>query len=300
MCILSAGPSCEIVVIGIQGLRFAYGRHELYQQFDLQVDAPGVYGVFGRNGSGKSTLLKMIAGLLFRKGGDIGVAGFDPGRRHPDFLSSVYIVPEEFHLPNLSCDRLARLQAGFYPRFSRAVLDEALSVFGLNADTGFDSMSLGEKKKAVLAFALATRTPVLLLDEPTNGLDIVGRDQFKALVQAPEQRERAILISTHQAHDLERVMQHMVFIDQGRLALSAPMEVLSRTLKVGMAADATAAASIPDLIYSEPVGEQVAYVAARGPGEPPAPIHIELLYKALCKDKQRVLDAIRQPGGGHV
>lgn len=272
----------------------------LYEHFDLQIDAPGVYGIFGRNGSGKSTLLKLISGLLFRKGGDIRVAGFDPGLRHPDFLSGIYIVPEEFHLPNLSCARLAELQAGFYPRFSRAVLDEALSVFGLDAQASFNAMSLGEKKKAVLAFALATRTPILLLDEPTNGLDIVGRDQFKALVQAPEQRDRVVLISTHQAHDLERVMQHMVFIDQGRLALSAPMEALSRTLRIGMAPDAQAAASIGNLIYSEPVGEQVAYIAARGPEERPTPIHIELLYKALCKDKDRVLDAIRQPGGDHV
>jgi ABC-2 type transport system ATP-binding protein len=245
-------------------------------------------------------LLKLVSGLLFRKGGELRVAGFDPGLRHPGFLSSVYIVPEEFHLPNLSCERLARLQAGFYPRFSKAVLDDALSVFGLDAGASFNAMSLGEKKKAVLAFALATRTPILLLDEPTNGLDIVGRDQFKALLQAPEQRDRAVLISTHQAHDLERVMQHMVFIDQGRLALSAPMETLSRTLKVGMAADAQAAASVNGLIYSEAVGEQVAYVAARGPEERPAPIHVELLYKALCKDKQRVLDAIARVGGGHV
>ncbi|MFT3897633.1 MAG: ABC transporter ATP-binding protein [Thermomonas sp.] len=281
-------------------MRFAYGRHVLYEHFDLQVETPGVYGIFGRNGSGKSTLLKLIAGLLFRKGGDLRVAGFDPGRRHPDFLAGMYIVPEEFHLPNLSCARLAELQAGFYPRFSRTVLDESLSVFGLDAHAGFNAMSLGEKKKAVLAFALATRTPVLLLDEPTNGLDIVGRDQFKALVQAPEQRDRVVLISTHQAHDLERVMQHMVFIDQGRLALSAPMDTLSRTLKVGMAPDAPATASIANLIYSEPVGEQVAYVAARDAGERPAPVHIELLYKALCKDKQRVLDAIERGGNAHV
>jgi ABC-2 type transport system ATP-binding protein len=287
-------------VIEIRGLRFAYGRHVLYEHFDLRIEAAGVYGVFGRNGSGKSTLLKLISGLLFRKDGDLRVAGFDPGRRHPGFLSSVYIVPEEFHLPNLSCARLAELQAGFYPRFSRAVLDQALSVFGLDARASFNTMSLGEKKKAVLAFALATRTPILLLDEPTNGLDIVGRDQFKALIQAPEQGDRVVLISTHQAHDLERVMQHMVFIDQGRLALSSPMQTLSRTLKVGMAPDARAAASVDGSIYSEPVGEQVAYVAARGPEERPAPIHIELLYKALCKDKERVLDAIRTSGGRHV
>lgn len=287
-------------MIQIDGLRFAYGKQVLYDQFDLRIETPGVYGVFGRNGSGKSTLLKLIAGLLFRQAGDLRVAGFDPRLRHPDFLASVHMVPEEFHLPSLSCERLARIQAGFYPRFSRPVLERALSTFGIGAGTPFDAMSLGEKKKAVMAFALATRTPILLLDEPTNGLDIVGRDQFKALMLEPEQRERVVLISTHQAHDLERIMGHMLFIDGGSLVLSAPMQALSESLRIGMVADADALAGIDGLIYHEAVGAQVAYVAARADAQGATPVHVELVYKALCRDRERVVAAIRPVGRDHV
>lgn len=278
-------------MIAIEGLKFGYRRHELYRQFDLQLAEPGLYGLFGRNGSGKSTLLKLIAGLLFPQGGQIKVQGRNPRQRHPDFLANIYLVPEEFHLPNLSSRKLARLQAGFYPNFSQAVFDEALQTFELDADAPFESMSLGGKKKAVIAFALATLTPVLLLDEPTNGLDIVARDQFRKLVQRPEQAGRVVLISTHQAHDLEQVIAKVLFIEDGRLALSAPMQVLAQRLRMGVA-DAATVAAMGDAIYHEEIGTQAAYIARRGPGEDAEPVQLELLYRALCRVPDRIMPAL--------
>ena len=202
-------------MIRIDDLNFGYRKTTLYDSFDLHIDRPGVYGLFGRNGSGKSTLLKLIAGLLFPRRGRIEVHGREPRRRHPDLLAGIYLVPEEFHLPDLSAVQLLRTHAGFYPRFSAEAFADYLGVFELPRDRPFAQMSLGEKKKAAMAFALATRTPVLLLDEPTNGLDILGRDQFKTIVARPEQRERIVVVSTHQAHDLESIMDHVLFVDRG-------------------------------------------------------------------------------------
>lgn len=278
-------------MIDIEGLRFGYRRQTLYQQFDLRLSEPGLYGLFGRNGSGKSTLLKLIAGLLFRQGGEIRVGGRDPQQRHPAFLSDIYLVPEEFHLPNLSCRRLARLQAGFYPVFSQEVFDEALATFELDADAPFERMSLGGKKKAVLAFALAVRTPVLLLDEPTNGLDIVARDQFRRLLCSPEQAGRIVLISTHQAHDLEQVIAQVLFIEDGRLALAAPMQSLARQLRMGVA-DAGEVAGMGDVVYRETIGTQCAYIVLRAIGDEPEPVQLELLYRALCRVPEQVLPAL--------
>jgi ABC-2 type transport system ATP-binding protein len=279
-------------VIDIQNLAFSYGRSALYEQFNLRIDHPGVYGMFGRNGSGKSTLLKLMAGLLFRKTGALKLLNFDPAKRHPDFLEQIYIVPEEFHLPNLSLDRLAQVHAPFYPKFNRNILDHAVKIFEIRADVNFEEMSLGQKKKAAMAFALATCTPILLLDEPTNGLDIVGRDQFKQLMLMPEQQQRITLISTHQAHDLERIMNHIIFIDQGRLALSAPMHELANRLRMGVAANQEALNEVQGLIYREAMGDQFAYVSARSPQQATTAVHMELLYKALCINKEQVLDAM--------
>lgn len=278
-------------VIDIEGLKFGYRRQALYRQFDLRLSEPGLYGLFGRNGSGKSTLLKLIAGLLFRQGGNLRVGGCDPQQRHPDFLAGIYLVPEEFHLPNLSCRRLAQLQAGFYPEFSQAVFDDALATFELDPDAPFEAMSLGGKKKAVIAFALAVRTPVLLLDEPTNGLDIVARDQFRRLLQAPAQAGRIVLISTHQAHDLEQVISQVLFIEDGRLALASPMQALARRLRMGVAEAATVA-GMDDVVYREAIGTQSAYIARRRAGDEEEPVQLELLYRALCRVPGQVLPAL--------
>lgn len=295
----SNGGTHGTLVIDIEGLKFGYRRQMLYQQFDLLLSEPGLYGLFGRNGSGKSTLLKLIAGLLFRQGGNLRVGGHDPQQRHPDFLAGIYLVPEEFHLPNLSCERLAGLQAGFYPNFSQALFDEALATFAIDPRAPFERMSLGGKKKAVIAFALAVRTPVLLLDEPTNGLDIVARDQFRRLLLAPEQAGRIVLISTHQAHDLEQVISRVLFIEDGRLALSASMERLAGSLRMGIA-EGDRAARMEGMVYQEAIGAQTAYIARRATSDPVEPVQLELLYRALCRAPDQVLPALADEEREHV
>ena len=278
-------------MIQLQGVSFGYRKHRLYEDFSLRLEAPGVYGVFGRNGSGKSTLLKLLAGLLFPCKGRIDVLGYSPARRDPAFLGDVYIVPEEFHLPDLSPEHLARTHAPFYPAFDREAFTEYLDTFEVPVRDAFEQMSLGQKKKAAIAFALASRTRVLLLDEPTNGLDILGRDQFKRLMARPEQQARITLISTHQAHDLERIMGHMVFIDSARLALSATVPQLARALCMGVV-DTGELSSVANVVYHEPFGEQLAYVAQRPPGAASTPVQLELLYKALSSNRPGVLDAL--------
>lgn len=286
-------------MIHIEGLSFGYRKARLYDRFDLHLDQPGVYGLFGRNGSGKSTLLKLLSGLLFPQAGRITVQGHEPRRRHPDFLARLMLVPEEFHLPDLSALTLQRTHGVFYPRFSPEAFGDYLDVFELESDRRFGEMSLGQKKKAVMAFALASFTPVLLLDEPTNGLDIVGRDQFRAIIARPEHRERLVIISTHQAHDLERILGHMLFVDAAALALSAAMPALARALTMGVADDEAALARIEGLIYHEALGTQRPYVA-RNPGDGPGSVHLELLYKALSRNKAGVVDAVRDAGVAHV
>ncbi len=284
-------------MIAIDDLHFGYGRNALYQGFCAQVRQPGIYGIFGRNGSGKSTLLKILCGLLKPWGGQVQVMGEVPRQRAANFLASVYIVPEEFHLPNLTTGQLADTQGVFYPRFSAALFGEYLAELEVPSASRFEAMSLGQKKKAAIAFALATGTPLLLMDEPTNGLDIVGRSQFRRLMQRPEHAERAVLISTHQAHDLESILSHIWFIDQGQLALSARMADLAGVLRTGVANDGPDLPRPQDLLYQERIGQQIAYVALRAPFGEQEPadsaVQLELLYKALSLNRDGMLAALQ-------
>lgn len=280
-------------MISVSDLHFSYGNKRIYEGFALSISKPGVYGFFGRNGSGKSTLLKMLSGLLFPHRGNLQVLGFTPSRRHPDFLEQVYLLPEEFHLPSISLSTLLRTHAPFYPRFSAAHFADYVQLFELPMTVDFGAMSLGQKKKAVLAFALATHTPVLFMDEPTNALDILGRSQFKDIMARPEHRQRTVIISTHQAHDLESLMQHALFMDEGRLELAADIQSLQSALRMGVV---DAADDLPrDCLYQEPIGQHWAYVV-RNREAIQTPVQLELLYKALSVNKRAVIDAVAHHG----
>lgn len=285
--------------INIQQLSFAYKQQAIYQSLDAQIGEAGIYGLFGRNGSGKSTLLKLMSGLLTPSSGSIDILGFTPRKRSPNFLQNIYILPEEFHLPDLSPTVLANTRHQFYPNFRRDLFDAYIARFEVPQDKKFSQMSLGQKKKSAIAFALATLTPVLLMDEPTNGLDIVSRETFKSLMMTEEQAQRMTLISTHQAHDLERIISHIWFIDDGKLMLSSPIKQLANTLRMGVS-DSN---EQPDnVIYQEPIGAHVAWVAEKtdSSSEHYSELNIEMLYKALSLNKNAVIEAVQNKESNHV
>ncbi len=290
-------PSMPLPETGIfvEHLDFGYAKAPLFRQFHAHLRRPGIYGLFGRNGSGKSTLLKLLAGLLTPHAGQVRVMGHVPRKRAAEFLGQIYILPEEFHLPNLTPATLCRTHAGFYPQFSTELFTTYMHELEVPADQGFGAMSLGQKKKAAIAFALATQTPVLLMDEPTNGLDIVSRGQFKKLMARPEQAGRMVLISTHQAHDLESILSHIWFIDHGQLVLSSPMQALAQWLHMGVANSQADLPAAHALLYQEPIGQQIAWVARRDGEQAHSPVQLELLYKALSLNKDAVLAALPRP-----
>ena len=275
-------------MIKVNHLQFNYGRSCVYDDFSLELTLPGIYGLFGRNGSGKSTLLKILSGLLFSRSGIVEVLGFRPSDRAPTFLEQVYFVPEEFHLPNITLEVLASIHSTFYPHFSNSDFQRYIQIFEIPQGKNFAAMSLGQKKKAVIAFALATHTPLLLMDEPTNGLDIVGRTQFKNILSGDEHKNRLVIISTHQAHDLESLMNHVLFFDEGKIALSASTSILQRALTLGVADNKD---TIKNSIYCEAIGDKWAYIAANT-HEATGSLNLELLYKALSMNKQGIINAV--------
>ncbi len=282
------------MTINITELNFSYNKGKqtpIYHNFQAEISQAGVYGLFGRNGSGKSTLLKLIAGLLTASSGNIDVLGYNPRQRLPDFLSQVYILPEEFHLPDLTPTELGNSHHHFYPNFSMELFADYLQKLDVLSEQRFSQMSLGQKKKSTIAFALATCTPILLMDEPTNGLDIVSREQFKALMATPEQAERIVLISTHQAHDLERIISHLWFIDEGQLLLSATVDKINQKLTMGVAQNPQ---EVPNtVLYQESIGEQIAWIAqANSEQNSTSKLNIEMLYKALNMNKIAIVNAI--------
>ena len=171
-------------MIEVKNISFKYaGQKDLvFDDFSLELRQDNIYGLLGKNGTGKSTLLYLISGLLRAKKGSVCFDGIETYKRLPETLSEIFIVPEEFDLPAMSLDEYVKINRLFYPLFSTQVLEACLKDFELTSDVKLNALSMGQKKKVFMAFALATNTKVLLMDEPTNGLDIPSKSQFRDTV----------------------------------------------------------------------------------------------------------------------
>jgi len=145
-------------MVSIHDLHFSYKRKKVFSGLSLELSPGYIYGLLGKNGTGKSTLLRGIAGLLFPDKGMIKVSGYTPGKRQPVFLEDVFMVPEEFHLPNMPLDYLLKHHAPFYPKFNKEQFNKYVQEFEIPTDNTLQNMSYGQKKKVLISFGLAANT----------------------------------------------------------------------------------------------------------------------------------------------
>lgn len=238
-------------MIEISNLKYRYAgaKQYVFNNFSLSLSENNIYGLLGKNGMGKSTLLYLISGLLRKEQGTITIDGIETDRHDPAVLSEIFLVPEEFELMPMSLDAYVKMNEPFYPRFSREVLNSCLSDFELTPDINLKELSMGQKKKVYMSFALAANTKLLLMDEPTNGLDIPSKSQFRKVVANNMSDDRTMIISTHQVHDVESLLDHIMILDHSELLLNESVaDICSKYSfefrSMGEPAD--------DVIYAEP------------------------------------------------
>ena len=209
-------------MIDVAGLSFSYGskKSKVLDNFSMSLEKGSVYGLLGKNGTGKSTLLYLMAGLLRPQAGRVLYKGADVTKRYPTTLQDMFLVPEEFALPNVSLKQYVKLNAPFYPHFSDELLNACLRDFDMNEDIHLGELSMGQKKKAFMCFALATNTSLLMMDEPSNGLDIPSKSQFRKVIASGMTDEKSVIISTHQVRDIDSLLDHVLIMDGTQLLLN--------------------------------------------------------------------------------
>ena len=209
-------------MMNVNQVSFGYGRKKakVLDGFSMNLEKGSVYGLLGKNGTGKSTLLYLMAGLLRPQSGQILYKGVEVTKRYPETLQDMFLVPEEFALPNVSLKQYVKLNAPFYPHFSDELLKACLRDFDMNEDIHLGELSMGQKKKAFMCFALATNTSLLLMDEPSNGLDIPSKSQFRKVIASGMTDDKAVVISTHQVRDIDSLLDHVLIMDGSRLLLN--------------------------------------------------------------------------------
>ena len=273
-------------MVTIQNLSFSYKKKPLFDHLSLRFKAGHIYGLLGKNGTGKSTLLRNIAGLLDPKKGSITVNGYTPFERLPAFLEDVFLVAEEFYLPDISISGFIRYYSPFYPRFNKTKLDRYLSAFEIPADSMLQNMSYGQKKKVLISFALATDVKLLLMDEPTNGLDIMSKSQFRKILAEALDEERCMIISTHQVKDLENLIDRVTVIDEGKILFDENIEDVTKKLSFRFAYDAT---DLAGALYTEASLAGNVMVTPNMEGAE-SRLDLELLYKAIVTNRDKIAE----------
>jgi ABC-2 type transport system ATP-binding protein len=266
-------------------LRFGYSsRRFLFDSLSLRIETGAIYGLLGKNGAGKTSLLKLLAGLRFPARGECRVFGRPAKSRSPAIYRDLSIVPEDFIVPDMTARAYGRRYGALYPRFDRSRYTGLLRNFELPPDSRLCALSHGQRKKAILAFALAANTRILLLDEPTNGLDIPSKGQFRRALAEIDRTDRAIIISTHQVRDVDTLIEAALILDNGKIIFHQPRSRVDKRLSTTVTGDR---GSADRALYAEARPDGWALLE-RNTGTEPSTVDLEMLFNAVVADPARV------------
>ena len=274
------------MMIEVNDLTFSYGRkkQKVLNGFSLQLEKGSVFGLLGKNGTGKSTLLYLMSGLLRPQSGKVYYKGVDVSLRSTLTLQDMFLVPEEFMLPHVSLKQYVKLNAPFYPHFSNELLNACLRDFDMNEDIHLGELSMGQKKKAFMCFALATNTSLLMMDEPSNGLDIPSKSQFRKVIASGMTENKSVIISTHQVRDIDSLLDHVIIIDGSKVLLDESVAAICEKLyfaEQGMN-DPT-----DDVLYTQPSIQGNSVILPNLYGEE-SKMNLEVLFNAMLAERERM------------
>jgi len=216
-------------IIEVSNLTKRYGRHTAINSLSFIVPRACI-GLLGANGAGKTTLVKALLGLTNPSSGNASVLGLDTSKHGIEIRRRVGYMPESDCLPPgaTAADFVAHMgeMSGLPARAARQRAADVLYQVGLREERYrlIKGFSTGMKQRVKLAQALVHDPALVFLDEPTNGMDPQGRDDMLDLIQRIYQMLGiAVVISSHILEDIERVCDHVVIIDQGRLVVDQPL-----------------------------------------------------------------------------
>lgn len=272
-------------MINVNNLSFSYHKEQtLFRQLDLDIPPGNIYGLLGKNGAGKTTLLRLIAGLLFPQEGNITVMGHQPQQRTPSFLSEIFFIPEEMHVPAQKVSDFEQTYAPFYPKFDTNEFKNHLREFEITDDKKMTDLSYGQKKKVMMSFGLATNCRLLILDEPTNGLDIPSKSQFRKLLAGAITDVRTFIISTHQVRDMANLIDPIIILEDSKILFQQSLEEITRKLHFELLYSAT----MPEgTLYSERVPGGY-MVVTENHEELDSEVDVEVLFNTVISNKSKI------------
>lgn len=278
-------------MIKVDNLTYSYNRSKkmVLKDFSLSVEKGRVYGLLGKNGVGKSTLLYLMTGLLTPKMGKVQFKNENVRNRRPSTLCDMFLVPEEFDLPSISLNDYVKLNSTFYPNFSMDDMRTYLKMFEMEEDYNLGALSMGQKKKIFMSFALAANTSLLIMDEPTNGLDIPGKSQFRKFIASGMSDDKTILISTHQVRDIDTILDHIIILEDSKVLLNESVAKIIDKLAFIESDDKDLT---EEAVYSQP-SIQGNNLILKNDGTQETEMNLEVLFNAVLAEPKKINDVLQ-------
>jgi ABC-2 type transport system ATP-binding protein len=217
-----------MATVEVEQLTVRYGDVVAVDGLSFGAEAGAVTCVLGRNGAGKTSTIEALEGLRRPAAGRLAVLGLDPQRDHRTLVGRVGVMLQDVGIhPAARVGELVHHAAALYPRaLDPDGLLDRVGLAGLERRT-FRQLSGGEQRRLALALALVGRPRLVFLDEPTAGVDPAGRQLIRRIVAELRGDGVTVLLSTHDLHEAERVADHIVIIDHGRLVADGTVASLT-------------------------------------------------------------------------
>jgi len=216
-------------LIELKNVTKTYGDLRALDAVSLEIPAGRIVGLVGPNGAGKTTLLRAITGELDYSGEAI-VQGLEPRSQRAELMLKTGVIHDIAVLPSwMRVRELLAFMEGVHAGFARDKAEAFLKTTTIPMDKKIKTLSKGMKTQLHLAVTLATDTQLLILDEPTHGLDILFRKQlYTNVLEDYFDKEKSILISTHQIEEVEHILSDVIFINNGKILLHASIDELGQ------------------------------------------------------------------------
>jgi len=205
-----------------------FGSFTALKDLSFHVSKASIYGLVGYNGAGKTTLLKTISGVYKPEGGEVRVMGeriFDNAK----MKQRLFYVPDDIYFqPYANMEKMARFYKGYYPKFNTETFQNLTQLFGLDKTKRLNGFSKGMQRQAEMILGISTHPDVLLLDESFDGLDPAKRNLAKKLLlEYMAEKECAVIISSHNLHELGDICDHIGLINGQRIVLDCSVDEMS-------------------------------------------------------------------------
>lgn len=214
--------SATFPILEIKDLTKIYAHKEALSNVTLTLERGRIVGLLGPNGSGKTTMMKTIAGLLTPTSGDLFINGLRPGVGSKAIVS---YLPDKTYLNDwMKVSDLVTFFADFYSDFDSKKAYDMLQRLQIDASQQLKTLSKGTKEKVQLILVMSRNAQLYLLDEPIGGVDPAARDYILNTIVTNYSPESTVVISTHLINDVEKVLDDVIFLSNGRVGLVSSVD----------------------------------------------------------------------------